>query len=62
MKVKFIAKFMDWKVGEVADISKAAARRYIGLAVCEAVKPPAKKKKKETVAPKNRRAAARKTK
>lgn len=62
MKVKFIAKFMDWKVGEVADISKAAARRYIDvLAVCEAVKPQAKKKK-NTAAPENKRAAAPKTK
>ena len=60
MEVKFKVRFMDWQAGEVVNLSKAAALRYIGLGTCDAVKPPVKRKKKAP--PGNKRAAAPKNK
>jgi hypothetical protein len=46
MRVEFVVSFMDWKRGDVADLPKDLAERYIGrMGVATVHKPPAKRAK-----------------
>jgi hypothetical protein len=59
MRVEFVVSFMDWKRGDVADLPKDLAERYIGrMGVAKVHKPPAKR----TKAPRNKMVAGSKNK
>jgi hypothetical protein len=44
VEVKFGVKFLDWKKGEKANLSKRFADKYIAMGACSAVKPKVKRK------------------
>lgn len=55
-EVRFRVRFMDWQKGDKAELNKRFADKYIGMGVCDKVKPPVKRKR--TKPPSNKMAAA----